>query len=72
MRHQQLQAVNGLGQISRNIQDDIAAGALAFSVPLLYDQTAPKRWPRYGMLGTVVGVIGVYFGSRWALRQWRV
>lgn len=59
-----------LGTVAFSPKHDIVAASLAFALPLLYDQAAPKKWNRPGMLGSLVAVAGIYLASRWALVKW--
>lgn len=60
----------GVGAVQFSMKHDLAAGAAAFLLPLLYDKKAPKKWKRPKLLGSVVAVAAVYLGSRWALMKW--
>jgi hypothetical protein len=65
------QRAAGLGQANGNgvtfdWKRDATAGALAFAVPTLYHYTAPKKWRRFGPVGNIVAVVGLYFFYGWA------
>lgn len=42
---------------------DLTAGAVAFTLPLLYHSAAPKKWRRFGPFGNLVAVVGLYFAT---------
>ncbi len=54
------------GEIAR----DVGVGAFAFLAPILYDKTAPKKWPHTKKLWQDVAVVvGLYFLGTYVVRR---
>jgi hypothetical protein len=65
--------MRGLGQapaaapaIHFDLGRDLTAASVAFTGPILYHYAAPKKWKRFGALGNVVAVVGLYLSTAWA------
>lgn len=50
----------------RDITRDLVSAGAAVFVPIGYYYWAPKKWKRFGLFGSLVMVVGTYFGTSWA------
>lgn len=58
-----------LGQLAPETQRDLVSGAVAFTLPLAYHLTAPKKWPRANVVVNLGAVVGLYFLTQWAWQK---